>query len=116
MPIPAGTVDPGKDPASTARREACEETGLGDLQPVRSLGEEEDPPHPGFVLVAHPTPVYSRLDAGSYDWVHFRTGLPVQIIRHTEDFTQVCFEETDSDIDPQYTTYRASQAGCLILL
>jgi len=103
--IPAGTVNPGEDPLSAARREALEETGLSDLVLERSLGKAEDPPPPGFVLVTHPTPVYSRPDIGSYDWAHFRTGLPVQVLRHEAGFTQVCFEETDRYLDPQYSTY-----------
>jgi 8-oxo-dGTP pyrophosphatase MutT (NUDIX family) len=103
--IPAGTVNPGEDLESAARREASEESGLADLVLVRSLGEVEDPPAPGFILVGYPTPVYSRPDTNSYDWAHFRTGLPVQVLRQAEGFTQVCFEETDRHFDHQYTTY-----------
>ena len=113
--IPAGTVNPGEDLESAARREASEETGLSDLVLERSLGEAEDPPLPGYVLVAHPTPVYSRPDTCSYDWAHFRTGLPVQVLRHAAGFTQVCFEETDRYLDPQYSTYNIT-GGFLIML
>jgi 8-oxo-dGTP pyrophosphatase MutT (NUDIX family) len=103
--IPAGTVNPGEAPDSAAQREAVEETGLPDLVLEDSLGEADDPPPDGVVLVVQPTAVYSRPDSSSYDWAHFRTGLPVQVLRHTAGFTQVCFEETDRYIDPQYSTY-----------
>ncbi|WP_214109241.1 NUDIX hydrolase [Acrocarpospora catenulata] len=36
--VPAGTVNPGEDPASAALREAQEETGLTQLTIVRKLG------------------------------------------------------------------------------
>jgi 8-oxo-dGTP pyrophosphatase MutT (NUDIX family) len=103
--IPAGTVNPGEDPDTAARREAAEESGLDDLILLRSLGEADDPPTTGYVLVAHPTPVYSCPDIQSYDWAHFRTGLPVEALRHEAGFTQVRFEETDRYFDPQYTSY-----------
>jgi 8-oxo-dGTP pyrophosphatase MutT (NUDIX family) len=103
--IPAGTVNPGEDPAFAAWREAAEETALADLVIERSLGEAVDPPPPGYVLVAYPTPVYSRPDTSSYDWAHFRTGITVQVLRHAAGFTQVCFEERDRYLDPQYSTY-----------
>jgi 8-oxo-dGTP pyrophosphatase MutT (NUDIX family) len=103
--IPAGTVDLGEDPDSAARREALEETGLADLVFERCLGEAEDLPPPGFVLVAHSTAVFSRPNVGSYDWAHLRSGLPVQVLRRSDGFTQVCFEETDRYINPLYTTY-----------
>jgi len=38
--VPAGTVEPGEDPADAVRREALEETGLPDLALVRFLGEQ----------------------------------------------------------------------------
>jgi len=103
--IPAGTVDPDEDIESAAHREAAEESGLDDLLLIRSLGKSDEPPPPGYALVAHPTPVYSRPDAASFDWAHFRTGLTVEVLRHEAGFTQVRFEEKDRDINPQYNTY-----------
>jgi 8-oxo-dGTP pyrophosphatase MutT (NUDIX family) len=103
--IPAGTVNPGEDPETAARREAGEESGLEGLILLRKLGEVDDPPPAGYILIAHPTPVYSRPDTHSYGWAHYRTGLPVEVLRHEAGFTQVRFEETDRFIDPQYATY-----------
>lgn len=103
--ITPGTVNPGEDPESAALREAVEETGLSDLVLEHSLGEAEDPLPAGTMLVTQPTPVYSRPDTCSYDWVHFCTGLPVQVLNHAVGFTQVCFEENERYIDPQYNTY-----------
>jgi len=103
--IPAGTVNPGEDPETAACREAAEESGLNGLILLRALGDADDPPPTGYVLVAHPTTVYSRPDPGSYDWAHFRTGMPVEVLRNKAGFTQVRFEETDRSINPQYTSY-----------
>ena len=66
--IPAGTVNPGEELEVAARREAAEESGLNTLNLVRLLGEADDPPPPGVLLVSHPTTVYSRPVAGSLDW------------------------------------------------
>jgi 8-oxo-dGTP pyrophosphatase MutT (NUDIX family) len=38
MQVPAGTIEPGEDPASAALREAREETGLTRFTVVRKLG------------------------------------------------------------------------------
>jgi 8-oxo-dGTP pyrophosphatase MutT (NUDIX family) len=103
--IPAGTVNPGEEIESAAQREAREESGLTSLVLLRSLGQIDDQPPPGYIFTAYPTPVYSRPHLLSYDWVHFRTGLPVEVVRHEAGFTQVKFEETDRYINPQYATY-----------
>jgi 8-oxo-dGTP pyrophosphatase MutT (NUDIX family) len=103
--IPAGTVNPGEDLESAARREAAEESGLEGLVLLRKLGVMDDPPPPGFVLVTQPTIMYSRPDTKGYDWARLHTGLPVKVVRHEGGFTQVRFEETDHYNDPQYITY-----------
>jgi 8-oxo-dGTP pyrophosphatase MutT (NUDIX family) len=103
--IPAGTVDPGEDIESAARREAAEESGLDGLVLIRSLGENDEPPPSGHVLVTKPTAVYSRPEVGSFDWAHFRTGLPVEVLRHKSGFTQVRYEEPDHIPNPEYATY-----------
>jgi len=103
--IPAGTVNPGEDLEIAAQREAAEESGLDNLLLLRSLGEVDEPPQDGYMLVARPTPVYSHPDLHSFDWAHFRPGLMVNVLRHSAGFTQVRYEESDNYIDPQYTTY-----------
>ena len=103
--IPAGTVEPDEEPEYAARREAAEESGLDNLVLKKYLGEVDDPPPAGFILVAQLTPVYSRPDKHSFDWAHFRTGLPVEVLWHEAGFTHVRFNETDRYIDPQYATY-----------
>ena len=103
--IPAGTVNPGENIEAAARREAAEETGLNSLILVRKIAEADDPPPDGFLVTAQPTVVYSRPDLHSMDWAHFRTGLPVEVLRHAEGFTQVRYVEDDRYIDPQYTSY-----------
>lgn len=39
--VPAGTLEPGEDPAEAVLREAMEETGLENLKLVRALGTAE---------------------------------------------------------------------------
>jgi ADP-ribose pyrophosphatase YjhB (NUDIX family) len=68
--VPAGTDNLGEEPETAARREAAEETGLKGLFLLRSLGEVHDPAPDGYLLVAYPTPVYSRPDSSSFDWAH----------------------------------------------
>jgi 8-oxo-dGTP pyrophosphatase MutT (NUDIX family) len=103
--IPAGTVNPGEDIESAARREATEESGLVGLTLIRKLGMIDDPPPPNHLLVTLPTRVYSRPHTNSFDWAYFRSGLPVEVLRHEAGFTQVRYEEKDRTIDPLYATY-----------
>jgi ADP-ribose pyrophosphatase len=55
--LPAGRVEPGEDPADTARRELSEETGF-DCSGVEKLGELRVSPH----LSGEITHVYKALD------------------------------------------------------
>lgn len=103
--IPAGTVNPGEDIETAAHREASEESGLNGLVLIRLLGKSDEPPTPGYVMVAQPSPVYSHPDLSSCAWAHFRSGLPLEVLRQEAGFTQVRFEEKDRYIDPQFTTF-----------
>lgn len=103
--IPAGTVEAGEDLESAARREAAEESGLNGLLLSKYLGELNDPPPDGYILIAYNTQVYSRPDLRSMDWAHFRIALPVEILRREAGFTQVRYEETDQNDNPQYVSY-----------
>jgi len=103
--IPAGTVNPGEEIEIAACREAAEESGLVGLQLLRKLGEMNDPPRLGRLIVTQPTTVYSRPSPGSFDWVHFQPGIEVEPLRQVAGFTQVHYEEADQFIDPHYTNY-----------
>lgn len=103
--ITAGTVEPGEDIDSAARREAAKESGLEGLILLGKLGEMDDPPPPGFVIVVKPTKVYSRPDTSGYDWAHLLTGLPVEALMHEAGFTKVRFEETHHNNDPEDISY-----------
>ena len=104
--IPAGTVEAGEMPEQAAQREAREESGLTALMLREYLGYTEDHFGGHHRLVLEPTTVYARADATSFDWAHFRTGLPVTLTgRQSNGFSQVRYEEWDRWPDPQYVTY-----------
>jgi ADP-ribose pyrophosphatase YjhB (NUDIX family) len=86
--IPVGMVNPGEELQVAARREAAEESGLNYLKLVRLLGETDSPPPQVVLLISHPAAVYSHTDEGSLDWAHFRSGLPVGVLRHATGFTR----------------------------
>ena len=104
--IPAGTVEHGETPEQAAQREAQKETGLPSLTVCEYLGYTEDHFSGAHRLILEPTRAYARADATSFDWAHFRKGLPVTLTgRHANDFSQVSYEEWDRWPDPQYVTF-----------
>jgi 8-oxo-dGTP pyrophosphatase MutT (NUDIX family) len=104
--VPAGTVEEGEDPQTAAMREAGEESGLSGLVPEGFLGSVEETPVIGDRFIARATTVYSRPEAASFDWAHFRSGLTVELLRRAGGFAQVTFVEPDRWPDPQYATYQ----------
>ncbi len=104
--IPAGTVEHGETPEQAALREAHEESGLAMLAIREYLGYTEDHFSGNHRLIYEATKVYARPDATSFDWTHFRQGLPVTLTgRQANNFSQVQYEEWDRWPDPQYVTY-----------
>jgi 8-oxo-dGTP pyrophosphatase MutT (NUDIX family) len=103
--LPAGTVEPGETPEDAAAREVFEETGLSGLSLVAALGVMDDMPPAGHAVIAAPTPVYARHDAGSFDWAWLRRGLGVQVLRHAPGFVQVSYVEWDRLPNPDYVSY-----------
>ncbi len=104
--IPAGTVEAGEKAEHAVLREAAEETGLGDLIILETLGSQDELPPPEHLMVLTSTPVYARPDPNSFDWARFRNGTTVRFVRREGKFCQVSYEETDRWPDPQYTTYQ----------
>jgi 8-oxo-dGTP pyrophosphatase MutT (NUDIX family) len=104
--IPAGTVEQGETPEQAAQREAHEESGLTALVQREYLGYTEDHFNGNHRLIFESTKAYARADATSFDWTHFRKGLPVTLTgRHANGYSQVSYEEWDRWPDPQYVTY-----------
>lgn len=103
--LPAGTVDPGEAPAVAARREAAEETGFTDLSEERLLGQEEKDLPDGLCAIMTATPVYSRPDATSFDWIHIRRGIVVKPLRQQADFTQIHYQELDRHDAPDTLSF-----------
>jgi len=103
--IPAGTIEPDETPNEAALREASEETGLSDLTVAAYLGNEQTSLPPNQRAIRHSTTIYSRPDAGSFDWAHIRRGIWVDLTgRRQGDWRQICFQEPDRVPDPQYVS------------
>lgn len=104
--IPAGTVEHDETPEQAALREAHEESGLAALVQREYLGYTEDHFNGHHRLILEPAKAYARPDATSFDWAHFRKGLPVSLTgRQANGFSQVVYEEWDRWPDAQYVTY-----------
>jgi 8-oxo-dGTP pyrophosphatase MutT (NUDIX family) len=104
--FPAGTVEEGEAPDVAALREGSEESGLGGLKLESYLGSVDERPVIGDHFVARATPVYSRPNPGSFNWAHLRSGVTVRLLRRSNGFVHVTFEEPDRWPDPQYATYQ----------
>jgi 8-oxo-dGTP pyrophosphatase MutT (NUDIX family) len=106
LQLPAGTVEPGEPHRAAALREAAEESGLPGLTVRAYLGAAVEALPPDHALTAADATVYSRPDAGSFDWARIRRGIRVRLERRAGDWTQVTYEEADRYDDPSTISYR----------
>lgn len=104
--FPAGTVEEGEAPEAAALREGGEESGLSGLKLESFIGSIDERPVIGDHFVAHGTPVYARPDPGSFHWANLRSGITVCLLRRSNGYVHVIFEEPDRWPDPQYATYQ----------
>ncbi len=103
--IPAGTVEPGEEPAAAVVREVAEETGLTAVSRPTLIGTENEQLPNEWRVIAAGTKVYARPDVTSFDWAHLRRGINVSVRRQADGFTQVEYLENDREPDPQFVTY-----------
>jgi 8-oxo-dGTP pyrophosphatase MutT (NUDIX family) len=99
-------VEDNETPAEAALREAAEETGLTSPSIRRYLGHREEMLPEGHKVIVERTKVYARPDVASFDWAFLRKGIRVTVIRRSDGFSQVTYEEFDRVPDPQYVTMR----------
>lgn len=108
--IPAGTVEEGEMPEQAALREACEETGLCNLDIIHYIGHRDERWPEDVAAIQHRTTVYARPDTGSFDWAILPRGIQVKIERREPGFAQVTYEEWDQAPAGKhaisYVTYR----------
>jgi 8-oxo-dGTP pyrophosphatase MutT (NUDIX family) len=104
--IPAGTIEPGEAPAAAALREAFEETGLAAFAGVQPLGYRDEVAPDDLRMIVRPATVYSRPDAGSFDWTRIRTGITVRQEREANGFAQITYEEWERAAEPPHVSYR----------
>lgn len=109
--IPAGTCDPAKGgagdetPEQAVLREVLEETGLGGLVVRALIGWRDELPPGTTHVVARRATLYSRPDPASFDWASLRRGIGVRLLRQSQGFAQVTYEEGDRYPDPRYISY-----------
>jgi 8-oxo-dGTP pyrophosphatase MutT (NUDIX family) len=106
--IPAGTIEPGESPEAAALREAGEETGLTEFAAIQSLGSRDELLPRDRRMIVRPATVYSRPDAGSFDWVHIRSGIVVRHEREQGEFVQITYEEWDRHDTPGVVSFRVT--------
>jgi 8-oxo-dGTP pyrophosphatase MutT (NUDIX family) len=104
--VPAGTVEESEEPPAAALREGREESGLDGLTLEAFLGSVDESPVIGDHFIARATTVYSQPNLSSFDWVHYRRGLTVKLLRRSNGFAHVTFEEPNRWPNPQYATYQ----------
>lgn len=108
--IPAGTVEEGEVLEQAALREACEETGLCNLDIIHYIGHRDERWPEDVAAIQHRTTVYARPDTGSFDWAILPRGIRVWIERREPGFAQVTYEEWDQApagrLASNYVTYR----------
>jgi 8-oxo-dGTP pyrophosphatase MutT (NUDIX family) len=104
--LPAGTIEPGETPEAAAVREATEETGLMEFDVVQPLGHRDEVLPENRRMIVQPTTVYSRPDAGSFDWVRIRSGIAVRQEREQGEFVQITYEEWDRHDTPGIVSFR----------
>jgi 8-oxo-dGTP pyrophosphatase MutT (NUDIX family) len=104
--FPAGTVEEGEMPEAAALREGEEETGLSGLQMESFLGSIDEKPVIGDHFIARTTPVYALPNLDSFHWAQLRSGVTVRLLRRSNGFVHVTFEEPNRWPDPEYATYQ----------
>jgi 8-oxo-dGTP pyrophosphatase MutT (NUDIX family) len=103
--IPAGTVESEESAKEAALREAREETGLKQLKIIKLLGVEDIYlPEDSFAIFKQAT-IYSRPDAGSFDWASIRRGIYVKRKRVDNEWSQISYCEKNNSLNPEYITY-----------
>ena len=103
--LPAGTVEPGETPEHAAVREVAEETGLANLPIKASLGFKDTLYPPDKAGLMAPTTVFSRPDPTSFDWIHIRPGMWLEVLRKVPGYTQIKYVEPDRFPNPSYDSY-----------
>jgi 8-oxo-dGTP pyrophosphatase MutT (NUDIX family) len=104
--IPAGTIEPGETPAAAALREAAEETGLTQFAAVEALGYRDELLPPDERVTAQNATLYTRPAADHSYGLAIRSGIGVRVERAGDGFTQISYEEWDTDVTPPYVSYR----------
>jgi 8-oxo-dGTP pyrophosphatase MutT (NUDIX family) len=104
--FPAGTVEEGEAPEAAVLREGGEESGLTGLKLESFIGSIDEHPVIGDHFVARATPVYSRPNPDSFNWAHLRSGVTVRLLRRSNGYVHVSYQEPDRWPDSEYTTYQ----------
>jgi 8-oxo-dGTP pyrophosphatase MutT (NUDIX family) len=102
--IPAGTVEPDENPEQAVRRETFEETGLTISSPLEFLGYQETHLPNELAIILPPATIYARPNVTSFDWICIRSGVQVQVMQKTDEFSQITYIEHDQVPEPNFVS------------
>ena len=84
-----------ENPEQAVRRETFEETGLTISSPLEFLGYQETHLPNELAIILPPATIYARPNVTSFDWICIRSGVQVQVMQKTDEFSQITYIEHD---------------------
>jgi 8-oxo-dGTP pyrophosphatase MutT (NUDIX family) len=98
--VPAGTVEPGEEPARAALRELLEETGVNGVNSQQLIGTLEEPLTAGERVVTAKVELKNE-PGGTQITGALNRGWRVVVLREDDDWAYVSFREYDLNIVPR---------------
>ena len=103
--FPAGTVEVQELPEKAVRREILEETGLQIHQPIEFLEYRDTYLNSDEAVLCQASPVFSRPDPSSFNWIHIRSGIKMQVLQQNGEYIQIKYAEPNKFPDADFITF-----------